>query len=250
MRDHAHEVPVAVHDGQADEVIVPQQPGHFGLVGIEIDGENLTLCDHLRYESAFFGEHQLAQGDDALQRVLFVHDIDVVGHLLFFKLCAYEMDGLVNGGILRDGDDVGVHHAGGGVRIEAQQHAQLFRVIGGKIVEQHLAMAGLHFIQDVHGVVGVHFGEEAGGVIGIHVFQKVAGVFLVQLGKGVGGFLCRQMREHAKLLVQRQLLQMLGTVGWMDEILILDIAPALGKDSFILYRFSRILCGSGRSIFL
>ena len=94
-------------------------------------------------------------------------------------------------------------------------------------------MPFFHFVENVHGVVGIHFRDEARGVVGIHVFQNVARDFFVEFRQGFGGFFGGQVREHAQLFIQRKLFQMFGSVGGVDEVVAVDVAPAEFQSRFL-----------------
>ena len=127
-------------------------------------------------------------------------------------------DGVVHGHIGLDEDNLGIHHPGGSVGIEGQQGPQFQRVFGRQVVEEHIAVPFIHFVQHIHGIVRPHFGQDAGGIVGVQIFQHIAGHRTVKLGQSFGRFFDGHMFEHAHLLLKAELLQTFGPVRRVGKI--------------------------------
>ena len=123
-------------------------------------------------------------------------------------------------------DQLGVHGAGRGIRVEIEQIAQFLGIFLGQLFQQDVAVLLIQFVQHVGGVVRRHFGDDLGGHVGVQIFQHVHGHVAVQLGQGLGGILRGHVAQGADLLFQAQIFQMIGHVRRMDELGLVAHLPA------------------------
>ena len=98
-----------------------------------------------------------------------------------------------DGGVRRQDDRLGGHHAAG-------------RVVGvGEQPAQRGGLVGLHQLEQLLGVVLRQLGEQVGGVVGLHRLEDVGGALLLELAEDLDLVVLGQLLEDVgeRLVVER-----------------------------------------------
>ncbi len=123
-------------------------------------------------------------------------------------------------------DELGIHGAGRGIRIEIEQIAQFLGIFLVQLFQKHVAVLLVQLVQNIGGVVRGHLGDNLGGHIGVQIFQHVHGHIAVQLGQSLGGVLGGHMAQGADLFFQAQICQMIGHIRRVNEFGLMARLPA------------------------
>ena len=254
-RDHAHEAVLQVDDRDREQVVLRDQLRDFFRAGVDLRSHDALDHDVLELERGV-GEDEAAQREHSHQMLVGVDAVDVEERLLT-RVLTDGLDGLGDGELLVEREELGVHQRAGGLFLALQQRLELGALRGAQDLQDPSAAV---FVEDVEKVGGVVRGRRAAdrgqrGVVGrVEDLVEVALVELEQGTRRLAG-LDEQGEDPLAVFLQKQGqhrrdIRREGLVDDLAELRIRPVPQQLGQELLIrprLRRRGRMLLRCARS---
>jgi hypothetical protein len=201
--DRAEEPPVDVDDGNLDQIVVLDEPGHFLLVRVHTDAFHLIGADRTDGCRRVGGQEPMER-DDAHQMVVVVHDIEIKRALARRRL-ADVLDRLGDGGLLAHGDELRRHQPPRRAFLVLEELLDLLGLLLLHQLEDFVRLLLGKLLDDVHDLLRRHPVEDTRDFDFRERADELAQGGVVQLGEHLARMLRREEAEETDLILRRQL---------------------------------------------
>ena len=131
---------------------------------------------------------------------------------------AQALDGVGDGRVLAQADELRGHDAARGVVLVAEELSDGALLLDAHQAQELLGLLVVELRDELGGVVGVHLGQHLGRVELGHVAHDLGGLVVVELGHGLCRLLVVELREHLAAQARVQLLDDVGDVGGVQLV--------------------------------
>ena len=158
-----------------------------------------------------------AEGDDTDEMRVIVHDIELERPLVRNRL-PHVLDGLLDGGVVVDGDEIRRHESPGRMLGVIEALLDLLGLVLLHEPEDLFCLLAGQLLDHVGGVLGRHLVEDAGHLALLEHLHQLEQRGVVELVDDLPGALLREQAKQRDLLGQRQVPGDGGDVGRMGLV--------------------------------